>query len=54
MKKLNVISRASTNRDIAVGVQGAWDACYLLNTKIGYELVKGIKTSFAVSQALSG
>ncbi len=42
----------ATNRDVAVGVQGAWDAYYLLDTKIGYEVVKGVKTSFAVQNLL--
>ncbi|MDD1611426.1 MAG: TonB-dependent receptor [Methylococcaceae bacterium] len=40
------------NRDVAVGVQGAWDSYYLLDTKIGYEVVKGVKTSFAVQNLL--
>ncbi|MDP3009615.1 MAG: TonB-dependent receptor [Methylococcales bacterium] len=42
----------ATNRDVAVGVQGAWDAYYLLDTKIGYEVLKGIKASFAVQNLL--
>jgi len=42
----------ATNRDVAVGVQGAWDAYYLLDTKIGYELLKGVKTSFAIQNLL--
>jgi iron complex outermembrane receptor protein len=42
----------ATNRDVAVGVQGAWDAYYLLDTKIGYEVLKGVKASFAVQNLL--
>jgi iron complex outermembrane receptor protein len=42
----------AANRDVAVGVQGAWDAYYLLDTKIGYEVLKGVKTSFAVQNLL--
>lgn len=41
-----------TNRDVAVGVQGAWDAYYLLDTKLGYEVLKGVKASFAVQNLL--
>ncbi len=38
----------AANRDIATGVSGAWDAYYQVDTKIGYEIIKGVKTNFAV------
>lgn len=36
------------NRDIAKGVSGAWDAYYLFDGKIGYEIYKGLRASFAM------
>jgi iron complex outermembrane recepter protein len=42
----------AANRDTAANVQGGWDSYYLVDTKIGYEIVKGVKTSFAVQNLL--
>ncbi len=42
----------AANRDTARGVSGAWDAFYLLDGKIGYEIIKGVKTNFSVQNIL--
>lgn len=38
----------AANRDVAEGVSGAWDRYFLVDGKVGYEVIKGVKTNFTV------